>query len=211
MCDQDLSYLGDFAEPVRETMERMERQVIDLVQSRSDKNGHVLVEHVKKRIKKADSTAEKLKRRGFAPGAESALRNLSDIVAMRVVTRFVGDVYEVLEALKACDAWRVETVKDYIAHPKPNGYRSLHILMAVPFAVGGIDEILVEVQIRTIAMDCWASLEHQLRYKKTLGGNLDVVEAELKRCADEMASTDITMQVIRKMLEDAPAAGSSAA
>ena len=95
--------------------------------------------------------------------------------------------------------WRVVTVKDYIANSKPNGYRSLHVILALPFGVGGIEEIRTEIQLRTIAMDCWASLEHQLKYKKNIG-NTELIVSELKRCADEMASTDLSMQTIRDLI-----------
>ena len=95
---------------------------------------------------------------------------------------------------------RVKQVKDYIANAKPNGYRSLHIIITLPFGVGGIETMDAEIQLRTIAMDCWASLEHQLKYKKAVRSTALIVE-ELKRCADEMASTDLSMQTIRDLIK----------
>lgn len=91
-------------------------------------------------------------------------------------------------------------VKDYIALPKPNGYRNLHVIVQLPFGNSEIPFIRGEIQLRTIAMDCWASLEHQMRYKKNI---LDtaLIQSELLRCAEEMASTDLTMQAIREMIQ----------
>ena len=104
------------------------------------------------------------------------------------------------ELIEKNDHWKVVTVKGYIANAKPNGYRSLHVLLNLPFGVGGIDAINVEIQLRTIAMDCWASLEHQLKYKKHIKNTALIVD-ELKRCADEMASTDLSMQTIRDLIQ----------
>ena len=86
------------------------------------------------------------------------------------------------------------------ADPDGEDYRSLHVLLNVPFGVGGISDIDIEIQLRTIAMDCWASLEHQLKYKKNIKNTALIVE-ELKRCADEMASTDLSMQTIRDLIQ----------
>ncbi len=156
-------------------------------------------EHIKSRIKSPESLCGKLERLGLPVSAESGLRGLSDVIGIRVVTHFVGDICTVLGLIEREPGFRVDRIKDYIADPKPNGYRSLHVLIVVPFGVGGIDEIRAEIQLRTIAMDCWASLEHQLRYKKNVR-NTALLEEELKRCADEMASTDLTMQTIRDMI-----------
>ena len=156
-------------------------------------------EHIKSRIKSPASLCEKLERLGLPVSAESGLRGLSDVIGVRVVTHFIGDIYTLLALIEKNPNWRIVQIKDYIASPKPNGYRSLHVLLALPFGVGGIDEIRAEIQLRTIAMDCWASLEHQLRYKKDIK-NTALLEEELKRCADEMASTDLTMQTIRDMI-----------
>ena len=157
-----------------------------------------LAEHIKCRVKSAESLKEKLRVRGFP--ARAGLENLSDLVGARVITHFVGDIYTVLDLIQKNDSWRVVQVKDYIADMKPNGYRSLHVLLNVPFGVGGISDIDIEIQLRTIAMDCWASLEHQLKYKKDIKNTALIVE-ELKRCADEMASTDLSMQTIRDLIQ----------
>ena len=119
-----------------------------------------------------------------------------DIAGIRVVCNFVEDVYEVAHMLTSQNDIRVNTCKDYIANPKPNGYRSLHLSLMVPvFLLDGCIEVPVEVQIRTVAMDFWASLEHQLRYKKDkeIPPRIDI---ELKACAEVSATLDKRMQKI---------------
>ena len=171
-----------------------------LLDSISTDSETAVAEHLKCRIKGAESMKEKLRRKNLPETPENGLKYLSDIVGARVVTHFVGDIYTVLELIEQDTCWKVQTVKDYIAEAKPNGYRSLHVILNVPFHVGGFDSVNVEIQMRTIAMDCWASLEHQLKYKKTIRNTALIVD-ELKRCADEMASTDLTMQTIRDMIQ----------
>lgn len=161
-------------------------------------------EHLICRLKGAESAKAKLAQRGFPENAESALLHLTDIIGIRVITHFIGDIYDILDRMAESKAWRVEQIKDYIAAPKPNGYRSLHVILQLPFGTDGtnaVKEIGIEVQLRTIAMDCWAALEHQMRYKKHVK-NTALISDELKRCADEMASTDLTMQTLRDVLRD---------
>ena len=170
--------------------------ILDSISTDSEK---APAEHLKCRIKGAESLKEKLRKNGLPQTPAAGLQHLSDVVGARVVTHFIGDIYTVLEWIRRSDKWKVKQVKDYIAAPKPNGYRSLHVILTVPFGVGGIDTIDTEIQMRTIAMDCWASLEHQLKYKKNIRSTALIVE-ELKRCADEMASTDLSMQTIRDLI-----------
>lgn len=195
----DTDFYGVYAEKLNETAEFMLREVGRMLDSIGSDSETAPAEHVKCRVKSPSSMLAKLRKLGFPETAESGLKNLSDVVGLRVVTHFVGDIYSVLALIEKSESWRIAAIKDYIASPKPNGYRSLHVILAVPFGVGGIDELLAEIQLRTIAMDCWASLEHQLRYKKDVR-NTALLESELKRCADEMASTDLSMQTIRDMI-----------
>lgn len=200
MKPEQKSFYGIYADRLCELKTELEDEIQSILDSISDDSETAPAEHLKSRIKGAESMKEKLKKRGAAPTAEEGLRVLSDVIGLRVVTHFVGDIYAVLDKISACKSWRVTNVKDYIADSKPNGYRSLHVIIAVPFGVGGIDEIRAEIQLRTIAMDCWASLEHQLKYKKNIKNTALIVE-ELKRCADEMASTDLSMQTIRDLIK----------
>lgn len=124
------------------------------------------IEHITSRVKTVESTVEKLMRRNLDPTVASARENLTDIAGVRIVCSFIADTYRVADALTAQSDLEVVTVKDYIANPKPNGYKSLHVIVAVPvFLSDGPVPVPVEVQIRTIAMDFWAALEHKIHYK----------------------------------------------
>lgn len=160
---------------------------------------HNPAEYIISRVKSADSMKEKLVRKGMDTDVLSAIKQMNDTVGIRIVTHFIGDVYTISDYLKQSDTWTIEEIKDYISNPKPNGYRSLHIILKMPLHGSELDFLPVEIQIRTIAMDCWASLEHQLKYKKNIP-NADLIATELKRCSDEIASTDLSMQTIREML-----------
>ena len=152
------------------------------------------VEHYKIRIKSADSMLEKLQRRGFPQTVEAALAENHDAVGLRIVCTFLSGVYEVAQCIR--EQFEVIEEKDYIRSPKPNGYRSLHII--VRFAMPA-REIFAEIQLRTIAMDCWASLEHLLKYKKEIQSHA-LIAGELKRCAEELASADLRMQTIEELI-----------
>lgn len=199
MTEQDRLFYGIYADKLIETGEMMEREINKMLDSISTDPELAPAEHIKCRIKGSESLREKLRKNNLPETAEAGLKNLSDLVGARVVTHFVGDIYDILALIEANDCWKVLKVKDYIADMKPNGYRSLHVLLTLPFGIGGIDTIDTEIQLRTIAMDCWASLEHQLKYKKNIK-NTALIEGELKRCADEMASTDLSMQTIRDLI-----------
>ena len=152
------------------------------------------VEHLKYRIKAEDSMREKCRRNGLPETPESALQDIRDAIGLRVICTFLDDVYAMRDYL--CSRADIEIVneKDYIRSVKPNGYRSLHLIVKK-------DGYFAEIQIRTISMDVWAALEHQIRYKKGVG-NSTLIFDELKRCADELASTDLSMQIIRATIKE---------
>ncbi len=160
-------------------------------------NGIDPIEHCKSRIKSAKSMKNKLKKRNLPINLDSALNILNDAVGVRIICKFIDDVYNVYKWIENDDFFTVINVKDYIKNPKSNGYRSLHIIVAVNINDNRV--INVEIQIRTIALDCWASLEHQMKYKKNIE-NQKLIEKELKRCADEIASTDLSMQTLRELI-----------
>lgn len=167
----------------------------------SVKNQRNPIEMIKSRVKKPMSIVEKLKRRGLEVSLESMKKNLDDVAGIRIICSFVDDIYQVAEMLVGQDDVRVIAVKDYIKNPKANGYRSYHLIIEVPvFFSDGRQFIRVEVQIRTIAMDFWASLDHQLKYKKEVSDDSGIGE-ELKACADVIAQTDEKMLAIRKKIE----------
>lgn len=161
------------------------------------------IEMIKSRVKKPLSIVEKLHRRNLPVNLDSMINHLDDVAGIRVICSFVDDIYNVARMLVSQDDIRVIAVKDYIEHPKPNGYRSYHLIVEVPvFFSDRKKDMRVEVQIRTIAMDFWASLDHQLKYKKDIGAAADEIGKELQKCAEVIAQTDRHMLVIRKSIEE---------
>lgn len=157
---------------------------------------------IKSRIKQPMSIFEKANRKGFDLTFESIRENMNDIAGIRVICPFIEDIYAVAEMLTNQDDIKMLQVKDYIQHPKENGYRSLHIVVEVPIFLSDRKEHMkVEVQIRTIAMDFWASLEHQIHYKKYVGDEDEKIVRELKECADTIYKTDKKMESIRRKLD----------
>lgn len=155
------------------------------------------IEFIKTRIKQPDSIAIKLKKKKFPQTVESVRNNLNDVAGVRVICSFIDDIYKVADMFTAQDDVKLIKTKDYIKNPKVNGYRSLHLIVEVPvFFSDHKEQIRVEVQIRTIAMDFWASLEHQVKYKKDVKDAENIVY-ELRACADVINRTDFHMQAIR--------------
>ena len=168
----------------------------------SVKNQRNPIEMIKSRVKKPKSIVEKLQRRGFEISLESMEKNLDDVAGIRIICSFLDDIYEVADMLIRQDDVKVIAVKDYIQNPKPNGYRSYHMIIEIPvFFSDSKKPIRVEVQIRTIAMDFWASLVHQLKYKKSSIDDNGEISEELKQCAEVIAGTDVKMLEIRKKIE----------
>ncbi len=155
---------------------------------------------IKTRLKTTKSIVEKLHRYGFPITPESIEENLNDVAGVRVVCSFEKDVYLLAEALLSQDDITLISKKDYIANPKDNGYRSLHLIIAVPIYLVNEKRIMrVEIQLRTISMDSWATLEHQLRYKKNFSFTEEMGE-ELYTCSKLSAELDKKMDKLRKML-----------
>jgi len=160
------------------------------------------IHHMQSRIKSVKSIIEKLYRKDFDISIESAKENLFDIAGIRVVCYYIEDIYMIAKMLIEQDDIELVRETDYIKNPKPNGYRSLHLVVRVPvFYSSGKEQVPVEIQIRTIAMDFWASLEHQLRYKNIDNIPPEVVK-ELQDCANTIAETDLRMQRIYKTIEE---------
>ncbi len=167
----------------------------------SIKNKRNPIEMIKSRVKKPESIIEKLSRRGLSLDIESMVNNLNDIAGVRVICSFVDDIYDIATMLVSQDDVRVLDIKDYIKNPKPNGYRSYHMIIELPvFFSEKKQYIKVEVQIRTIAMDFWASVEHNIKYKKEIEDAEEIIK-ELKECADVISDTDSRLLNIRKRLE----------
>ena len=153
------------------------------------------------RLKSSSSIIEKLHRKGIPFSLENLEEYIQDIAGIRIVCSYVDDIYTLAEAIVGQDDITLVEKKDYIANPKPNGYRSLHLIVSVPvFFSQQKRDMKVEVQIRTIAMDFWASLEHQIKYKKEIPDQENIV-AKLKSCADDIARIDEEMMDIHRRLE----------
>lgn len=154
---------------------------------------------MKSRLKSLFSIREKLLGRGLELSVESIEENLNDIAGVRVICSFTDDVYTLRDALLKQDDITLICEKDYIKNPKPNGYRSLHLIISVPiFLEHEKKSMKVEIQLRTIAMDTWASLEHQLRYKKDIEFSEEMAQ-ELLHCANISAELDSRMDALRKL------------
>lgn len=154
------------------------------------------------RIKSAESMRQKLQRLAFPITAESAMKNVFDAAGVRLVCPFIQDIDRTAELIRAIPGVQIQMEKDYIRSPKPNGYRSYHMILTMPLRFLGNSQknVWLEVQLRTIAMDCWANIEHQLKYKQNIPDQALLVQ-ELKRCADEITSTDLSLQTIRDLIE----------
>ena len=160
------------------------------------------IETIKTRIKSPASIMEKLERKGFELSIQSIKDNLDDVAGIRVICSFVDDIYKVADMLTNQDDIKILSKKDYIKNPKKNGYRSLHLVVEIPIFLSNEKKPMrVEVQIRTIAMDFWASLEHEIHYKKFSNSNVEAVK-QLTECADVIYETDMKMLKIRENLLD---------
>lgn len=156
---------------------------------------------IKSRLKTLPSILEKLERRGFPVTIESIEQNLNDVAGVRVICSFLEDVHMLSEALMQQDDIQLIQLKDYVCNPKPNGYRSLHMIVSVPIFLAHEKRYMrVEIQLRTLAMDFWATLEHQLRYKKDFV-LADSMERELYTCASLSAELDERMDGLRQLVQ----------
>ncbi|MCJ7835939.1 GTP pyrophosphokinase family protein [Cuneatibacter sp. NSJ-177] len=162
------------------------------------------IEFISSRIKKPVSIVRKMRQRGLPLTFSSLEQNLNDVAGIRVICSFIDDIYAVADMLIRQDDVTLLEKKDYIKSPKENGYRSLHLIVEIPvFFSDHKRDMKVEVQIRTIAMDFWASLEHQLKYKKSIEDEEEIIK-ELRECADTIAATDARMLSIRNRIHTSP-------
>jgi len=159
---------------------------------------------IKSRLKSLSSIQEKLQRKGLTVSLDNIEENLNDVAGVRVICGFVDDIYMLADCLIQQDDVTLLCKKDYIAQPKPNGYRSLHLIIEIPiFLSGGKKNVKVEVQLRTISMDSWASLEHRMRYKKLLSEEKQQKTSKmLNECAELSNDLDSRMREIRRIIEE---------
>lgn len=158
------------------------------------------IHSVTSRIKSPDSTRQKLARHGLPYTIDNVMNNLNDIAGVRIICKYITDIYHVRDLLLKSDRYTFIKEKDYIKTPKPSGYRSLHLIVETDVSVDGENrKIRCEIQLRISAMDSWASLEHNMRYKSDLPENEQINES-LKSCAEALHNTDLEMQRIAQQL-----------
>ena len=159
------------------------------------------INFINTRLKRSSSLIEKMERNNIPMSIENIEENIDDVAGIRVICSYVDDIYLIARALANQSDIELITQKDYIANPKLNGYRSLHMIVRIPVNFeNGTKHVKVEVQIRTIAMDFWATLEHELKYKNEIT-DVEEIAAELKECAEIISDADAKMLEIRKRIE----------
>lgn len=159
-------------------------------------HNHNPIEHMKSRIKSPASIVKKLQRKGLEITVENALEHIHDIAGVRITCSFISDIYTMFDAICRQDDIEVIRVKDYIKQPKANGYKSLHLIVKIPvFLSNDVKKVKVEIQIRTVAMDFWASLEHKIFYKFDKEIPIEL-QLELKKAADAAHFLDEKMKKI---------------
>ncbi len=226
-CDTTSIY-GSYRPALERTMQYLVDRINELRKSMKEESGLDPVEHCLFRIKGEESMREKCRRKDLPENTHSALVEIHDAIGLRVVCAFVNDVYAVRDHIASLPGVAIVEEKDYIRHAKPNGYRSYHMILQVENHAASnencrqiqsdtmaeparkpsdpmsdtppLQHFYAEIQLRTISQDTWAALEHHLKYKKQIGGNQELIIEELKRCADELASTDISMQTLKDMI-----------
>jgi len=187
--------LKDLSQRIQEANDRVKQET-----------GQKLFEHFNARVKQAASMEEKCQRKNLPRVPVSALKEIRDAIGIRIVCGFIEDIYQTIEVIRQLEGCEIVLEKDYIRAAKPNGYRSYHLILEVETPYEDCHgqnpgRYFVEIQLRTIAMDSWASLEHQMKYKHEIKDSKRIVR-ELKRCADELASCDVTMQTIRNLIRE---------
>ena len=187
--------LDDLSQRIQEANDRVKQET-----------GQKLFEHFNARVKQAASMEEKCQRKNLPRVPVSALKEIRDAIGIRIVCGFIEDIYQTIEVIRQLEGCEIVLEKDYIRAAKPNGYRSYHLILEVETPYEDCHgqnpgRYFVEIQLRTIAMDSWASLEHQMKYKHEIKDSKRIVR-ELKRCADELASCDVTMQTMRNLIRE---------
>ena len=201
-----MSIYGKYEQTLSDVMNSLVGSIQEYNEECFENSGHHIYEHLNYRIKSDDSMREKCDRKSLPQNEHSALCVIRDAIGLRIVTRFTDDIFRLADYVKSLEGCTVVNEKDYVTNPKENGYRSYHMILAVTTdaedaASNTPGTYFAEIQLRTIAMDSWAALEHEMTYKRTIASR-ELIQSELKRCADELASCDITMQTIRDLIRE---------
>ena len=185
-------FFKEHYDDIKRTEQHLLEQINKTLQPINEQRNDSIAEHIISRIKTPGSTIEKLLLAGYDPTEENAIQILSDVIGIRLVVHFIGDIYTIRNLLVNSSDYQIVKEKDYVRNAKETGYRGYHII--IDTNVNGF-KIRAEIQIRTIAMDCWASLEHLIRYKMVIK-NTELIDMELRKCSDDLMSADIAMEQI---------------
>ena len=191
MTEHRLFYKKHY-DDIRRTEQCLLKKIQETLQPINAHRNANIAEHITSRIKTPCSTIEKLLLAGYEPNEENAVNVLSDVIGIRLVVHFIGDIYTIRNLIVNNSDYQIVKEKDYVRNTKETGYRGYHII--IDTETDGF-KIRAEIQIRTIAMDCWASLEHLIRYKKVIK-NTELIDMELRKCSDDLMSADIAMEQI---------------
>lgn len=189
---------GDLLSACSQTQEYLLNSILNLKYSVERKRNHSLIRSLSARLKTVNSLQAKLRRLNLDVSVLNAATVLHDIAGIRIICSYLDDTASVIEELKTIDQYRILEIKDYITTPKPSGYRSLHVIGEC--TISG-KPVLCEIQLRTTAMDSWAALEHQMRYKKGLPDS-EYVNKELLECSALLYESDCRMQQIHSYIHD---------
>lgn len=195
--DFDMTYeefYGDDYRRLKAAEHHLTQSILQYQRFLEEKKNYSVIEFCRSRIKSPESMAEKLRKRGFPVTAEAALTRVNDALGVQIVCAYFDDIYRTAAWLSRHPDFRVLQVKDYIVHPKSSGYRSYHVILEILSGEG--QGMKAEVQIRTVALDYWADLEHQLQYKRQSGAGKPPA-ADLKQYAEDLFSADLLVQWMR--------------
>ncbi len=197
---------GDYEKTLQAVADSLQEKIHTYCNTHLEATGEQLYEHLSWRIKTPESMLDKCRREGYPIEPRSALKLVHDAIGIRIVCLFIDDIHKNIEEIKKLPGIRVYREKDYISAAKPNGYRSYHLILELEDETPDIDgnspgTYFAEVQLRTIAMDTWAALEHELKYKKDIR-HPELISEELKRCADELAACDVSLQTLRELIRN---------
>lgn len=201
-----MSIYGPYAEYLPKILDQVMARIKKIGRDYQEENKQKLYEHLEGRVKGEESMTQKCEKKGLPLTPESALLENRDSIGLRIVCNFIDDIYTCIDLLEKEPEFNIVKKKDYITNVKPNGYRSYHIIMEVTVPYPDVQgntpgKYYVEIQLRTIAMDTWASLEHEMKYKHDIK-NPERISKELKRVADELASCDVSLQTIRQLIRE---------
>ena len=183
-------------------LKTLETEISILLQDYEYKNNYNPVEHIKSRLKSYDSASKKLISKGYDVTVKNIEEHVHDMVGLRIVCSFLSDVYEIVKIIESSDQITIHDKEDYISNPKETGYSSYHLNVYVPvYLIDGVTMVAAEIQIRTVAMDFWASLDHKITYKFK-GEIPSEIQEEMQKCADDIHKLDQKMLSLNNQMQE---------